>query len=373
MAGLPPACPPSVGVAVKALACELPHRYGLPLSRWSLADIQREVVAEGIVAQVSGSTLWRWLSRETLSPWRYRSWIFPRDPNFAVKAGRVLDLYHGCWEGAPAGPPRLCAVGRRENQHPGPRPHPSFSPARIGPLRTHRTRIPTLRCVRVPGRLGRSSRQTLRPLRGNHRHQALRPPRRAGHGGRTISLRAARLFGLPTTVPPTAAKKPPTGCAPRGPRSCSSTPLSMPGGSIKSRSTSPSSNARSSLPVTFPPSPNYNSVCSPSKATTNKPQDLHPRRPAQTPRPPQLSSAASRRLIPLEYVTVIVKMQDLATLSLAPGMGLHEPEPRTSESGQRPATKVVNTQFRRSLTRTKLPKYWRAGSGAEQRRGRWGR
>src|ERR1700732_1437876 len=42
----PPAFPPSVVVAVKALVCELPHRYGLPLSRWSLADIQREVVAE---------------------------------------------------------------------------------------------------------------------------------------------------------------------------------------------------------------------------------------------------------------------------------------------------------------------------------------
>jgi hypothetical protein len=100
-AGPPPAFPPSVVVAVKALVCELPHRCGLPLSRWSLADIEREVVGEGIVAQISDSTLWRWLSREGLCPWRYRSWIFPRDPNFAVKAGRVLDLYQGRWEGAP--------------------------------------------------------------------------------------------------------------------------------------------------------------------------------------------------------------------------------------------------------------------------------
>jgi hypothetical protein len=27
---------------------------------------------------------------------RYRSWIFPRDKDFAVKAGRVLDLYERC-------------------------------------------------------------------------------------------------------------------------------------------------------------------------------------------------------------------------------------------------------------------------------------
>jgi DDE superfamily endonuclease len=28
-----------------------------------------------------------------------RSWIFPRDPQFTTKAGRILDLYGGRWEG----------------------------------------------------------------------------------------------------------------------------------------------------------------------------------------------------------------------------------------------------------------------------------
>ena len=32
--------PPSVVVEIKALACELPHRHDLPLSRFSLAEIQ---------------------------------------------------------------------------------------------------------------------------------------------------------------------------------------------------------------------------------------------------------------------------------------------------------------------------------------------
>ena len=101
-AGLRPAFPPSIVVAVKALACELPHRCGLPLSRWSLAHLQREVVAEGIVAQVSGSTCGAGSAARRCA-WRYRSWIFPHDPNFAAKAGRVLDLYQGCWRGAPLG------------------------------------------------------------------------------------------------------------------------------------------------------------------------------------------------------------------------------------------------------------------------------
>jgi hypothetical protein len=29
------------------------------------------------------------------------SWIFPRDPDFARKAGRILDLYERCWSGKP--------------------------------------------------------------------------------------------------------------------------------------------------------------------------------------------------------------------------------------------------------------------------------
>ena len=37
-------------------------------------------------------------------PWRHRTWIFPCDPEFAPKAGRVLDLYEGRWEGAALGP-----------------------------------------------------------------------------------------------------------------------------------------------------------------------------------------------------------------------------------------------------------------------------
>jgi transposase len=88
-------------VQVKALACELPHRLGLPLSRLSLVDIRQEVMAQGIVAQVSGSTLWRWLSADALRPWQHRSWIFPRDPDFASKAGRILDLYARLWDGEP--------------------------------------------------------------------------------------------------------------------------------------------------------------------------------------------------------------------------------------------------------------------------------
>ena len=55
-----PAFPPSVVVQVKALACELPYRLGLPLSRFSMADIRREVIAQGITAEISYHLQSRW-------------------------------------------------------------------------------------------------------------------------------------------------------------------------------------------------------------------------------------------------------------------------------------------------------------------------
>ena len=78
---------------VKAIACELPKDSGQPLSRYSGRDLVREVARRGVVAQISGRTLWRWLDEDALRPWQHRSWIFPRDPDFRIKAERVLDLY----------------------------------------------------------------------------------------------------------------------------------------------------------------------------------------------------------------------------------------------------------------------------------------
>ncbi len=95
--------PPGTVVAVKALACELPSEIGLPLSRFSTAEIKREVIGRGLVASIGDTTVWRWLSEDAIRPWYHRSWIFPRDPDFANKAGRVLDLYAGTWEGQALG------------------------------------------------------------------------------------------------------------------------------------------------------------------------------------------------------------------------------------------------------------------------------
>ena len=90
--------PPEQVAAVKAIACELPKKQGVPLSRFSRSELHRFVVERG-VSEASASTIGRWLAEDAIKPWQYRSWIFPRDPNFMEKAGRVLDLYAGRWEG----------------------------------------------------------------------------------------------------------------------------------------------------------------------------------------------------------------------------------------------------------------------------------
>ncbi|HEV8556502.1 MAG TPA: IS630 family transposase [Actinophytocola sp.] len=89
---------------VKSLACQLPARAGAPLSRWSCPELAREAVTLGVAEAISASTVRRWLAREAIKPWQYRSWLFPRDPDFGVKAERVLDLYERRWNGKKLGP-----------------------------------------------------------------------------------------------------------------------------------------------------------------------------------------------------------------------------------------------------------------------------
>jgi hypothetical protein len=99
--GVPRFFPPKLIIHIKALACEFPAIHHVPISRWSTSDLGREVRQSGIVATISDSTIWGWLNEDAIRPWQHRTWIFPRDPLFAVKAGRILDLYERFWEGSP--------------------------------------------------------------------------------------------------------------------------------------------------------------------------------------------------------------------------------------------------------------------------------
>jgi hypothetical protein len=64
-----------------------------------VADVARQAERSGLVARISDSTVWRWLHEDAIRPWQHRCWIFPRDPQFPAKAGRILDLYARTWQG----------------------------------------------------------------------------------------------------------------------------------------------------------------------------------------------------------------------------------------------------------------------------------
>jgi len=96
--GRPPVFTAADRAEVIALACALPAGSGVPLSRWSCPELARELAARCQIA-ASASTIGRWLAADALKPWQHRSWISIRDPAFAAKAARVLDLYAGTWDG----------------------------------------------------------------------------------------------------------------------------------------------------------------------------------------------------------------------------------------------------------------------------------
>jgi transposase len=135
-AGRPRAFPAAVVTACKAIACELPATRGIPLGRWSLAELRTEILATGLIDDISTTTLWRWLDEDPIKPWQHRSWSFPRDPDFATKAGVVLDLYDGGLQGAELGPDvYVVSADEKTSVQARCRCHPTLPPDRARVMR----------------------------------------------------------------------------------------------------------------------------------------------------------------------------------------------------------------------------------------------
>ena len=130
-----PIFPPLDQALVKAVACELVAETKQPLSRQSLADVTaRTQTALG--KPINRSTVWRMLATDALKPWRYKYWIFPRDPHFAEKAGPILDLYAGTWQGKPLGPKDyILSADEKTSIQARIRCHPALPPAPGRPAR----------------------------------------------------------------------------------------------------------------------------------------------------------------------------------------------------------------------------------------------
>jgi len=114
---------------VCALACQLPAETGVPLGRWSAPELVTELVARGLTGLLSASSVRRILAEHPVKPWRYQSWLFPRDPQFTAKATVVLDLYQGYYQGEPLGPDdRVLCIDAKPSIQARARCHPSTPP-----------------------------------------------------------------------------------------------------------------------------------------------------------------------------------------------------------------------------------------------------
>jgi hypothetical protein len=274
--GAPGLFPPDLVVQVKALACELPAKYDLPLSRWSTNDLVQHVQESGLVASISGSTLWRWLHEDAIRPWYQRSWIFPRDQEFAAKAGRVLDLYARQWQDRSLRSDEFVisadektSIQARRRKHPTqtcrPRTpmHVKHEYFRCGAwtyiaaLDVHHTRI-FGRCESSNG---------IGPFDRLVEQVMTRPPY---DDARQV------FFGSSTIAQLTAEPKPLSAYEAGIPGLPSCMLLYTPVGSTRSRSTSPSSRERSSRPTISPTStqpPNVSSIFSATGRTQGGPSN----------------------------------------------------------------------------------------------------
>ena len=160
---------------------------GVPLSRWSGPDLARELSARCQVT-ASASTIRRWLAGDALKPWQHRSWISVRDPDFAAKAARVLDLYAGISDGEPLGTNDyvICADEKTSIQARC-RCHPTLPPGKSRAMRVEHDYNAAARWPTWPP--GTSTADRYRPLRGHHRDHAVRPAGQAGDDHRAVRQR----------------------------------------------------------------------------------------------------------------------------------------------------------------------------------------
>jgi hypothetical protein len=246
---------------VKAIACGLPKDHGLPLSRFSRAELHRLVIERG-VTDASAATIARWLSEDALKPWQHRSWVFPTDAKFLEKAGPVLDLYQGRFEGRLLHPGDfvICAdekpsIQARARVHETLPPAPRSRGQRVEHTYRRRGALTYLAALDI----GRRGRRRPRVLGRSERRGGIEPFDRLVWQVMTKEpyASARRVFWIVDN-----------GSAHRGQKSIerleaagrtsalSISPLTQ-AGSTKWRSSSRSSNARCSTPTTSPTSASW--------------------------------------------------------------------------------------------------------------------
>ena len=85
---------------------------------------------------MSASSVLRILAEHPVKPWQSQSSIYPRDPDFEARAKVIVDLYQGCYQGAPLGPgDRILSFDAKPQINARRRLHPTLPAAPGRPVR----------------------------------------------------------------------------------------------------------------------------------------------------------------------------------------------------------------------------------------------
>jgi transposase len=120
--------PPEVAIHVVRLACERPDPLGRSLSQWDCTELARQLIADGIVEEISTATVRRILAAHQLKPWRQHVWLAPKQPRDAAFSATVLERLD--LDTRPLRPDELgLSVDEKTSLQPRPRRSPTL-PAR---------------------------------------------------------------------------------------------------------------------------------------------------------------------------------------------------------------------------------------------------
>ena len=114
-----------MAIHVVRLACERPETLGRSLSQWDCRELARQLIAEGIVADISAATVRRILRFHKLKPWRHHLWLSPKPPRDAAFYATVAELIELYTRPLRADEMVLC-VDEKTSLQPRPRRHPTL-------------------------------------------------------------------------------------------------------------------------------------------------------------------------------------------------------------------------------------------------------
>ena len=88
--------PPEGAIHVVRLACERPEMLGRSRSQWDCRELARQLIAAGLVSDISAATVRRIVRSHKLKPWRHHLGLYPKQPRdaaFSATGSELIELY----------------------------------------------------------------------------------------------------------------------------------------------------------------------------------------------------------------------------------------------------------------------------------------